>query len=127
MCPRKVHRRALKQMQRKNTQFMSLIQVFWGAPWFSGLPLPTPGQERLSSAKALKGLAWPCRCMNRTGMWENDQLTSTCQGAAKLGRIPEGAQCNTRGSKAVQPPQLLTGLARVESPSLGCSQWASPP
>lgn len=48
--------RTLKPHQRKNTQLISLIQVFWVAPCFPDLTLPTPGQERLSSAKALRGL-----------------------------------------------------------------------
>ena len=111
VCLRKAHRRALKQSQRKNTQLMSLIHIFWGAPWFPDLPLTTPGQERLSSAKALRGL------QGHAGIWTGQAC----------GGIPEGAQCNAHRSKAVQLPQLLTGWAWVESPRLGCSQWASPP
>lgn len=127
VCLRTVHRMALKQSQRKNTQLKSLIQVFWRGPCFPDLALPTPRQEKLSSAKALRGLAWPCRHMNTTGVWGNYCLTSTCWGAAEMGGIPEGAQGNARGPKAVQLPQLLTGWSQMESPSLGCSQWASPP
>lgn len=75
-------------------------------PRFSSSDLRT--RKSPDSAKALRGLAWPCRYMNRTGMWGNYCLTSTRCGAAEMGGIPEGAQCNAHGSKAVQLPQLLT-------------------
>lgn len=102
---------------------MSLIQVFWGALWFSNLPLPTLQPRIFSSARAWRGLAVLCRHMDRVGMW-GKCFTSTFQGTAKTGGIPEGAQCNAQGSWAVQLPQVLPGW--VESPSLGCLQWPSP-
>lgn len=122
ICLRKACKRALKQSQRKNTEVMYLIHVFWGAPWFPDLPLTTPGQEGLCSVKALRG------SQSHAGIWTGQ----ACGGMTALQALARELQRwvgYLRVPKAMHmsPRQFSfhgcsQGWPWVESPSLGCSQ-----
>lgn len=116
ICLRKACRRALKQSQRKNTELMYLIHVFWGAPWFSDLPLTTPGQERLCSAKALRGL------QSQAGIWTRQ----ACGGMTALQALARELQ---RWVGYLRVPKAMHMSPRQFS-FHGCSQagheWKAP-
>lgn len=97
VCLRKTHKDALKQRQRKNTQFMSLTLIFWGAPWFPDFAFHSPVQEPL--APKLWGVCRATQPCRHKDVWGNDCLTSTCQGAAEKGGIPEDVQHHNRGPR----------------------------
>lgn len=117
VCLRKAQREALKQRQRKNTQFMSLTLIFWGALWFSDFATHNPVPELLVP-KLLKGL------QGHAAMWTWQMWGAiTCQGAAEKGGIPEGAQCHDMS------PRWFRSLSRSQAehvwkaPLWGSCQW----